>query len=66
MNHICATLRAMKPTKMRDSKDLLPALERCENEIRKHDEIIGAAMLNAATKKAIETWMAPLELATHT
>ena len=46
-------------------KELLPALERWEDEIRKHDEITGAAMLNEATKKAIVTQMAPSELARH-
>ena len=35
------------------------------DEIRKHEEITGAAMLNGATKKAVATERAPPELATH-
>ena len=41
--------------KIVDIKDLLPALEKWEDEIRKHEEVTGAAMLNKATKKAIVT-----------
>ena len=35
------------------------------DEIKKHKEITGSAMLNEGTKKAIVTEMAPPELATH-
>ena len=62
MDQVGATLRALRPTKITDVKE---ALERWEDEIRKHAEIIGAAMLNEATKKAISVTMAPPELATH-
>ena len=41
--------------KIVDIKDLLPALEKWEDEIRKHEEVTGAAVLNKATKKAIVT-----------
>ena len=44
---------------------MLPALERWEDEIRKHYEITGAGTLNESTKKAIVTEMAPPEQATH-
>ena len=65
MNHIGATLEALRPTNITDEKDLLPALERRKDEIRKHEEITGAASLNEATKKAIATDMAPPDLAAH-
>ena len=54
-----------RPTKITDVRELLRAPERLEDEIRKHEENTGAAMLNEATKKAIATDMAPPELATH-
>ena len=50
---------------MTNVKNLLPALERCEDEIRKHKATTRAAKLNEATKKAIVAEMAPPELATH-
>ena len=54
MNQSGATVRALRPTKIADIKDFVLALEGCQDEIRKHEEITGAAMLNeAATKKAI-------------
>ena len=43
----------LRPMKIVDTKDLLPALAKWEDEIRKHEEVTGAAMLNKATKKAI-------------
>ena len=46
-------------------KDLLPALERWEDDIRELEEITEAAMLNEATKKDIVIKMAPPELAPH-
>ena len=50
---------------MTDLKDLLPALERREDELRKRKEIAGAATFNEPTKKTIVTAMAPGELAMH-
>ena len=52
------------PTKTNDIKDLLPALERCEDLISKHEEITGSPM-NEATKKATVSEMAPAGLAAH-
>ena len=49
------TLGALRPTKITDVKDFLPALERWEDEIKKHEEITGAPMLQEATEKAIVT-----------
>ena len=65
MNQIGATLKALRPARIVDIKDLLLALEKWEDEIRKHEEITGAATLNKATTKAIVTEMASPELATH-
>ena len=59
----CATeLRNDFVARVTDINDLLPALARWEDEIRKHEETPGAAMLDDATKKATVT---ETELVTH-
>ena len=53
INHIGATLRALRPMQTVDVKDLLLALEKWDDEIRKHEEGTGAAMLNEVTKNSV-------------
>ena len=65
MNQIGATIRALKPPKVNQLKDLLPALEKWEDELRRQEDATGAPTLNEPTKKAIITEMAPEELSTH-
>ena len=59
MNQIGAALRALRPAKF------VATHGKWKDELREHEEITRAALLNEATKKAIVTDMAPPELATH-
>ena len=51
MNQIGARLRALRRMNITDVNDLLPALETWRDEIRNHEEVTGAAMLNETSRK---------------
>ena len=53
INHVGTTLRALRPKQTGGIKDLLLALEKWDDETRKHEAGTGPAMLNEATKKSV-------------
>ena len=65
MNQIGATIRALNPPKVLNIGELLPAIERWEDELRRQEDVAGAPALNEPAKKAIVTEMVPEELGNH-